>query len=251
MAVRENVAAGNTLAAGRSMTNVILIASEAPFRHFLRNGFEHHGFAVREAESATAGLRATAMAAADLIVLDVASPDMEGSEVLDRIRSWSNVPIIVLSTNNDENEIVRVLGMGADDYLVKPFGILELLARSDVALRRNLRGTNRNPVVRAGPLSVDLAARTVALNGERVQLTRNEYALLHGLAAHAGLVVTHQQLMKKIWGSRTDNVQYLRILVRKLRLKIEIDATRPLLIVNESGVGYRLDQAATRAVAAV
>ncbi len=224
------------------MTKVLVIDDEAQIRRFLRAGFELRGFTVLEAENAAAGLKAATINPVDLIILDLNLPDLEGSEVLERIRSWSNVPVIVLSIHADEQEKVRLLTLGADDYVVKPFGISELLARSDAALRRQVRSTNRDPVVRAGSLSIDLVTRAVRLDGRRVQLTRKEYALLHGLATHAGLVVTHQQLMKEIWGSHAHNIQYLRILVRKLRQKIESDATRPALIVSESGVGYRLDQ---------
>jgi two-component system KDP operon response regulator KdpE len=201
---------------------------------------------VLEADTAAAGLRTATMSNVDLVLLDLNLPDLEGSEVLERIRSWSTVPVIVLSVHTDEHEKVRLFRLGADDYVVKPFGISELLARSDAALRRQVRSTNRDPVVRAGPLSVDLVSRMVMLDGKRVQLTRKEYALLHALATHAGLVVTHQQLMKEIWGGHGTNIQYLRILVRKLRQKIEINAMRPVLIVSESGVGYRLDQGGSR-----
>src|SRR5271169_6113386 len=224
------------------MTRVLVIDDEAQIRRFLRAGFELHGFTVLEAENATAGLRAATMNALDLIILDLNLPDLEGSEVLERIRSWSNIPIIVLSIHADEPEKVRLLRLGADDYVVKPFGISELLARSDAALRRQLRSTNRDPVVKAGPLAIDLVSRVVTLDGKRVQLMRKEYALLHGLATHIGLVVTHQQLIKEIWGGHAGNIQYLRILVRKLRQKVEADPTHPLLIVSESGVGYRLDR---------
>ncbi len=224
------------------MTNVLVIDDEAPIRRFLRAGFELHGFTVLEAENAAAGLKAATFNKPDLIILDLNLPDLEGSEVLERIRSWSNVPIIVLSIQSDEQEKVRLLRLGADDYVVKPFGMSELLARGEAALRRHLRSTNRDPVVKAGPLSIDLVSRLVTLDGKRVELTRKEYALLHALATHSGLVVTHQQLIKEIWGSRAGNVQYLRILVRKLRQKVEIDATRPLLIISESGIGYRLEQ---------
>ncbi|HML08759.1 MAG TPA: response regulator [Xanthobacteraceae bacterium] len=224
------------------MTKVLIIDDEAPIRRFLRAGFELHGFTVLEAENAAVALRAATMDAPELIILDLNLPDLEGSEVLERIRSWSNVPVIVLSIHADEHEKVRLLRLGADDYVVKPFGISELLARSEAALRRHLRSTNKEPVVRAGPLSIDLVSRMVTLDGKRVQLTRKEYALLHALAAHVGLVVTHQQLIKEIWGSHAGNVQYLRILVRKLRQKVEIEPMHPQLIVSESGVGYRLDQ---------
>jgi len=230
------------------MTKVLVVAGDAQIRRFLRAGFELHGFSVLEAENAAAALRAATMTAVDLIILDLSLLDPDGSEVLERIRSWSNVPVIVLSIDADEHEKVRLFKLGADDYVVKPCGIAELLARGDAVLRRNLRGTNRDPVVRAGALSIDLTSRVVTLNGTRVPLTRKEFTLLHGLAAHVGLVVTHRQLIRKIWGDQAGNIQYLRILVRKLRQKIEIDPTRPSLIVSESGVGYRLDQAASAAV---
>ncbi|MGA2892995.1 MAG: response regulator [Xanthobacteraceae bacterium] len=223
------------------MTKVLVIDDEAQIRRFLRAGFEIHGYTVLEAENAMTGLRAATIDRPDLIILDLNLPDLDGGGVLERIRSWSNVPIIVLSIQADEQEKVRLLKLGADDYVVKPFGISELLARGEAALRRHLRSTDKDPVVRAGPLSVDLVSRVVTLDGRRVQLTRKEYTLLHTLATHAGLVVTHLQLIREIWGNRAGNIQYLRILVRKLRQKIEIDATHPLLIVSESGVGYRLD----------
>jgi two-component system KDP operon response regulator KdpE len=225
------------------MTKVLVIDDEAQIRRFLRAGFELHDYRVLEAESAAAGFRLATTEKPDIIILDLNLPDIEGSEVLERIRSWSNVPIIVLSIQADEHEKVRLLRLGADDYVVKPFGISELLARCEASMRRHLRSNDKDPVVRAGPLSIDLVSRIVSLNGKRVQLTRKEYALLYALATHAGLVMTHLQLIKEIWGSRGGNIQYLRILVRKLRQKIEVDPTRPLLIVSESGVGYRLNQA--------
>jgi len=223
------------------MTKVLVIDDETQIRRFLRAGFELHGYTVLEAENAMAGLRAATIDRPDLIILDLNLPDLDGASVLERIRSWSNLPIIVLSIEADEQEKVRLLKLGADDYVVKPFGISELLARGEAALRRQLRSADRDPVVRAGPLSVDLVSRVVTLDGNRVQLTRKEYTLLHALATHAGLVMTHQQLIREIWGGRAGNIQYLRILVRKLRQKVEIDPTRPLLILSESGVGYRLD----------
>jgi two-component system KDP operon response regulator KdpE len=224
------------------MIKVLVVAHEAQTRNLLRVHFELAGFSVVDAQDAAAGLKAAAMSQADLIILDADLTDLPGSEVLERIRSWSNVPVIVLSIHAGEHEKVRLFKLGADDYVVKPFGISELLARADAALRRYSRSTNRRPVVRAGPLSIDLMSRAVTLNGKRVQLTRKEYALLHGLAVHVGLVVTHQQLIREIWGGHTGKVQYLRILVRKLRRKVEVDAAWPVVIVSESGVGYRLDQ---------
>jgi len=225
------------------MPKVLVIDDEAQIRRFLRAGYELHDFTVLEAENAMTGLRLAMTDKPDLIILDLNLPDLEGAEALERIRSWSNVPVIVLSIQSDEHEKVRLLKLGADDYVVKPFGISELLARSEAALRRQMRSADRQPIIKAGPLSVDLVTNVVTLAGKRVQLTRKEHALLHALASHAGLVLTHQQLIKDIWGSRAGNIQYLRILVRKLRQKIEPDPTSPSLIISESGVGYRLNYA--------
>lgn len=223
-------------------TNVVLLIEDEPrIRRFLRAGFEINGFSVLEAESGAGGLKAATFSAPDLIILDLALPDLHGTEVLERLRSWSNVPVIVLSVVSSENEKVRLLQSGADDYVVKPFGMAELLARSEAALRRYFKSATENPVVIAGPLSIDLVGRTVFLNNNQIRLTRKEYRLLHILATHVGLVVTHDQLLKEIWsGNQRDNIQYLRILVRKLRQKIETDPNHPRLLVTESGVGYRL-----------
>ncbi len=221
---------------------VLLIDDEPKIRRFLRAGFELHGFSVVEAENAADGLKIATFNAPDLVILDLGLPDLHGSETLERLRSWSNVPVIVLSVESNEDEKVRLLQAGADDYVVKPFGMAELLARSDAALRRYFKSATENPVVVVGPLSVDLVSRAVSLNQARIKLTRKEYRLLHVLAIHVGLVVTHDQLLKEIWtGNQRDNIQYLRILVRKLRQKIEADPNQPRLLVTESGVGYRLE----------
>jgi len=226
----------------KPINTVLVIDDEPQIRRFLRAGFELHGFSVREAENANEGLKTATLYPPDLIILDLNLPDIEGSEVLERLRSWSNVPVIVLSVESDEEEKVRLLKLGADDYVVKPFGIAELLARGDAALRRYFKSKTEDPVVVAGPLSVDLVGRAVSVNKTRIQLTRKEYRLLHVLATHVGLVVTHQQLLKEIWGSnQMHNIQYLRILVRKLRQKIETDPNDPRILITESGVGYRLE----------
>src|SRR3979490_1276901 len=223
-------------------TNLVLLIEDEPkIRRFLRAGFEIQGFSVIEAENAADGLKAATFSAPNLVILDLALPDLHGAEVLERLRSCSNVPVIVLSVVSSENEKVRLLQAGADDYVVKPFGMAELLARSEAALRRYFKSATENPVVTAGPLSIDLVGRTVSLNKSQIRLTRKEYRLLHILATHVGLVVTHDQLLKEIWrGNPRDNIQYLRILVRKLRQKIETDPNHPRLLVTESGVGYRL-----------
>jgi two-component system, OmpR family, KDP operon response regulator KdpE len=220
---------------------VLLIDDEPKIRRFLRAGFELQGYLVIEAENGADGLKAATFNAPDLIILDLALPDLHGTEVLERLRSWSNVPVIILSVVANEDEKVRLLQAGADDYVVKPFGMAELLARAEAALRRYFKSATENPIVVAGPLSVDLVSRTVSLNKNQIRLTRKEYRLLHILATHVGLVVTHDQLLKEIWSSnQRDNIQYLRILVRKLRQKIETDPNHPHLLVTESGVGYRL-----------
>jgi two-component system, OmpR family, KDP operon response regulator KdpE len=226
----------------KSTNLVLLIDDEPKIRRFLRAGFElHGGFTVHEAESAAEGLRTATFNAPDLIILDLALPDRRGSEVLELIRSWSNVPIIVLSVESNEEEKVRLLELGADDYVVKPFGIAELIARSQAALRRYFKSASENPVVTAGPLSIDLVNRTVLLNNGHIKLTRKQYRLLHVLATHVGLVVTHDKLLEEIWSNSVrKNIQYLRILVRDLRQIIEADPDHPRLLITESGVGYRL-----------
>ena len=224
-------------------TNLVLLIDDEPkIRRFIRAGFElHGGFTVQEAEDAAKGLHAATFNAPDLIILDLALPDRRGNEVLDLIRSWSNVPIIILSVEANELEKVRLLEAGADDYVVKPFGIAELIARSRAVLRRYFKSPKESPVVVAGPLSIDLVNRTVLLNNNQIKLTRKQYRLLQVLATHLGLVVTHDQLLDDIWSdSAKKNIQYLRILVRDLRQIIEPDPNQPRLLVTESGVGYRL-----------
>src|ERR1700676_260507 len=222
--------------------NIVLLIDEEPkIRRFLRAGFELQGYTVLEAENGADGLKAATFSAPDLIILDLALPDLHGAEVLERLRSWSNVPVIILSVVASENEKIRLLQAGADDYVVKPFGMAELLARSEAALRRYFKTATENPVVTAGPLSVDLVARTVSLNSNQIRLTRKEYRLLHILATHVGLVVTHDQLLKEIWtGNQRENIQYLRIPVRKRRQKNQNHPKPPPLLVTEAGFGYRL-----------
>ncbi|MDR3467959.1 MAG: response regulator transcription factor [Xanthobacteraceae bacterium] len=225
---------------------VLIIDDEPKIRRFLRAGFELHGYAVVEATSGAEGLKAAMLSNPDIITLDLLLPDMGGSDVLERLRGWASMPVIILSAVSDEAEKVRLLKAGADDYVTKPFGIAELVARCEAALRRYFRGKTERPVVVAGPLTIDLVTRIVTVGGAEVKLTRKEYRLLQILAAHAGLVVTHDLLIRDIWGdSQGDNIQYLRILVRKLRQKIEADPNLPRLVVTESGVGYRLQSART------
>lgn len=223
---------------------VLLIDDEPKIRRFLRAGFELNGYVVLEAENAADALKMTTFSPPDIIILDLNLPDLHGMEVLERIRSWSNVPVIVLSVVAGEDEKVRLLQAGADDYVVKPFGMAELLARAHSAMRRQLRASRGEPVVKFGPLSIDFAARAVFINDQRVTLTPKEYRLLQILAQHSGNVVTHQFLLREVWGNEhLDDTHYLRIFVRKLRRKIEADPTQPNILLTELGVGYRLAMA--------
>ncbi|HEX5999609.1 MAG TPA: response regulator [Hyphomicrobiaceae bacterium] len=220
---------------------VLVIDDEVQIRRFLRAGFELESFTVRDAASAHEGIRAATLKPADLVVLDLGLPDMDGSAVVERLRSWSQVPIIVLSVRSEEEEKVRLLELGADDYVVKPFGMAELLARARAALRRPGGARIVEPVVRAGHLTIDLALRRVLVGDEPVRLSPKEYRLLQVLAQHAGNVVTHQHLLKEVWGNaHKEDAHYLRIFVRKLRSKIEREPSRPTILVTELGVGYRL-----------
>jgi two-component system, OmpR family, KDP operon response regulator KdpE len=228
----------------RKPTNTVLVIDcDLQTGRFVASGLKLYGYSVCQVENGSAGLNAVADIRPDLIVLDPALPDMRGIEVLWTIRSWSNVPLIALSIDDDEDHKVHFLRSGADDYMVKPCSIAELAARCDVALRRYHTAADKSPVLQTGPLTVDLVARAVTLDGRHITLTRKEYQLLHHLASRLGLVMTHNQLIKEIWGDPSpENVQYLRCLVRKLRQKIEFDPSHPKLLISESGVGYRLER---------
>ena len=222
---------------------VLVVDDEAQIRRFLRAGFELDGFVVHEAKDANEALRAVTLRSIDLVILDLALPDLDGGELLERLRSWSSVPVIVLSVRSSETEKVRLLELGADDYVVKPFGMAELLARARAALRRQIQGSTGESVISIGRLKIDFAARAVFLGRERLQLTPKEYRVLQMLAQHAGNVVTHQQLLSEVWGRpHVNDTHYLRIFVRKLRRKIEADPNRPRILLTELGVGYRLAQ---------
>jgi two-component system, OmpR family, KDP operon response regulator KdpE len=220
---------------------VLIIDDEPQIRRFLRAGFDLEHFTVLEEETGEAGLRTATLRQLDLIVLDLNLPDIDGASILERVRTWSAVPIIVLSVRASDDDKVRLLEAGADDYVVKPFSMAELLARARTALRRQARGAQGEPVVRLGRLTIDLSARAVRIDGARVVLSPKEYRLLQVLAQHAGNVVTHNILLKEVWGVRhMQNSHYLRILVRKLRRKIEQNPKQPRILVSELGVGYRL-----------
>ena len=219
---------------------VLVIDDEPPIRRFLRTSLSAQGYSVLEAEDGETGLTLLQRNAIDLIVLDLGLPGIGGLDVLKKLREGgSTVPVIVLSSRDDETGKVTALDIGADDYVTKPFGMDELLARIRAAVRHRLQQEGEKPLFKAGDLTVDLVRRIVTVRGKEVKLTPREYDLLRLLVTHAGKVLTHKFILREIWGSETD-VQYLRIYIRTLRQKIEANAEQPTLISTEQGVGYRL-----------
>jgi two-component system KDP operon response regulator KdpE len=219
---------------------VIVIEDEPQIRRFLRTALEAEGCTVFEAGTAERGLIEAGTRKPDLVILDLGLPDRDGVEVVRDIRSWSVVPILILSARTDEHDKVAALDAGADDYLTKPFGVAELQARVRALLRRTVRQSH-DPLVRFGEVEVDLAKRVVTRAGEEVHLTPIEYRLLTQLIANAGRVLTHRQLLREVWGpSHVEDTHYLRVYMTGLRRKLEADPTMPQHIRTESGVGYRL-----------
>lgn len=224
---------------------ILVIDDEAQIRKFLRISLNAQGYKVLEGANGREGLAQAALGKPDLVVLDLGLPDMDGQQVLRELREWSAVPVLVLSVRASEGEKVLALDGGANDYVTKPFGIQEFLARVRVLLR--LAGGAEQAVasVSSGPLTVDFAYRRVSLDGVDVSLTRKEYAVLAQLARHSGRVVTQQQLLKDIWGpTHGEDSHYLRVVVGHLRQKLGDDPTAPRFIVTEAGVGYRLRDSA-------
>lgn len=221
---------------------VLVIEDEAPMRRFLRAALTGHDYRFVEAATAKEGLAQAASRNPDVILLDLGLPDTDGLEVVRQLREWTATPIIVLSARGREQDKVQALDLGADDYLTKPFGVEELLARIRVALRHSSLppGAVPDPVFEMGELKVDLALRQVFRAGQQVHLTPTEYKLLVALVRHAGKLLTHRQLLQEVWGSNfITQTHYLRIYVMQLRQKIEPDPTRPHLLLTEPGVGYR------------
>lgn len=226
--------------AASAPARVLVIDDEPQIRKFLEISLRAQGFAVELADTAHAGLDALAMRGADLVVLDMGLPDRDGRAVLRDIREWSQVPVIVLTVRSHESEKVDALDAGASDYVTKPFGVQELMARIRVLLRRHATPDDAAPVFDDGRLHVDLARREVRLAGEPLALSRKEYALLAFLVQHAGRVVTQPQLLRELWGpTHQEDTHYLRILVGKLRQKLGDDAAAPRWIATEPGVGLR------------
>lgn len=224
-------------------SKILLVEDEAQIRKFLRISLEAHGFTVLEARLASDGLNLAADEKPDLVILDLGLPDMDGKDFITRLREWSVMPTIVLSVRSDEAEKVEALDAGANDYVTKPFGISELMARIRAMLRMRSEEIKAedSSVFESGELRVDLATRTVTMDGKLVQLSRKEYDLLKLLVNHAGQVLTHQQIMRMIWGpSREEETHHLRVLIGHLRQKLGDQPTRPRYILTEQGVGYRL-----------
>jgi len=222
---------------------VLLIEDESQIRRFLRTALASHGYRLLEADTGRGGLVEAASRIPEVVILDLGLPDMDGIEVIRRLREWTALPIIVLSARGQERDKVAALDAGADDYVSKPFGIGELLARMRVALRHAARKHNESdePVFSLGDLRVDLGQRKVTVGGKPVHLTPIEYRLLATLIHHAGKLLTHRQLLTEVWGpNQTEQAHYLRVYTAQLRRKLEADPARPRYILTEPGVGYRL-----------
>lgn len=220
---------------------ILVVDDERHIRRFLRVSLTAQGYDLIEAETGQMGLVMTGAERPDLVILDLGLPDIDGMDVLRQIREWSKVPIIILSVRGRETDKVAALDAGADDYLTKPFGVAELIARIRAAMRHRLQAVSPEPVFESGGLKVDLARRLVSVAGREIKLTPTEYDLLRVLVTHAGRVVTHHFLLHEVWGpASVDQTHYVRIYIGQLRQKLEADSTRPQFIVTEPGVGYRL-----------
>jgi two-component system KDP operon response regulator KdpE len=220
---------------------ILVVEDDAQLRRFLRTSLDAHGYEAVEAEN---GRRAVALMTTerlDAVLLDLGLPDLDGVEVVRQVRQWSQIPIIVVSSRTGEDDKIAALDQGADDYVTKPFSMAELLARIRAAIRHGLKREGVEPIWRSGPLEVDLARRVVKLGDAPVRLSRKEYELLRYFVVHADKLVTHEPVLKEIWGpAQAHETQYLRVFVGRLRQKIEPDPAQPTLLVTEPGVGYRL-----------
>ena len=219
---------------------ILVIDDERPIRRLLKTALTAHGYVISESSNGQEGLAAIAEDHPDLVILDLGLPDIDGVEVTGRVREWTNVPIIILSVRENETDKIKALDMGADDYLTKPFGIGELVARIRVCLRRSIQ-PNTEPIFLLGPIKVDFVRRQVTLNNAEILLTPTEYELFRILVQNAGRVITHRQLLKQVWGAGYEaETHILRVNISNLRRKIEPDPAQPRYILTEPGVGYRL-----------
>ena len=219
--------------------NILIVDDEPAIRRFLRASLGAHGYSITEAASGEDALRTVATSHQDIVILDLGLPDVDGVEVTRRLREWTSIPIIILSVREHENDKIAALDAGADDYLTKPFGIGELMARMRVTLRRTAQDTTE-PVFESEGLMMDFVHREVKINDQSVTLTPTEYDLLRTLVKHAGKVITHHQLLRMVWGNAYESETHiLQVNISNLRHKIEPDPFRPVYIVTEPGVGYR------------
>lgn len=219
---------------------ILVVDDEQEVRKLLNIVLKAHGYHVQEVEDGQNAIVQTAIFHPDLLILDLGLPDMDGIDVIKRIREWSKVPILILSARGQEETKIAALDAGADDYITKPFGMGELLARIRVALRRTANSED-DPVITVGDLVIDLSKHMVTLRGNELKLTPTEYEILKLLASHAGKVMTHKQLLRTVWGPEYENeTHYLRVYIGQLRRKIGDDPIRPKYIITEPGIGYRL-----------
>ena len=219
---------------------VLVVEDEPQLRRFLRAALGSHGYRLVEAGGVREAEQLATSHNPDVLLLDLGLPDGDGIDLTRRLREWTRAPIVVLSARGREEDKVAALDAGADDYLTKPFGVNELLARLRVALRHAQAVPGTEPVLEAGPLRIDLARREVTVGGREVRLTPTEFRLVALLARHAGKVLTHRQILKEVWGPNATEAHWVRVHMAELRKKIEADAARPRLLVTEPGVGYRL-----------
>ena len=220
---------------------ILLVEDELPIRRFLRTSLAGEGYRISEANTAERAIRLATQQPPDLVILDLGLPDLDGEEVLKKLREWLSVPIIILSARDQEHQKITALDSGADDYLTKPFSTGELLARIRVALRHATRVEGDSSAFCCGDLKADLAARRVSVKEAEIHLTPLEYKLLCTLIQHAGKVLTHRFLLKEVWGpDHTEETPYLRVFMASLRRKIEADPAQPKYLLTEPGVGYRL-----------
>lgn len=219
---------------------VLVIDDESQIRKLLKVSLTAHGYCLEEASTGREGINRAAAFKPDLMIVDLGLPDMDGKTVIREIREWSQAPIIILTARDQEQEKIEALDAGADDYMTKPFGIGELMARMRVCMRRTAT-VDSDPLLTCGGLTVDLVQRRVTLNGKEIKLTPTEYEIIKFMAQHAGRVLTHKQLLKTVWGnSYNEDTHYVRVYIGQLRRKIEEDPAQPRYIITESGVGYRL-----------
>ena len=219
---------------------VLVIDDEPQIRKLLRVSLGAHGYDVHESMSGMDSVVQAADIKPDHVILDLGLPDIDGKEVVRRLREWSDVPILILTARDQEKEKIDALDAGADDYITKPFSMGELLARMRVSVRRSAHA-GEDPVIQCGDLSIDLAQRRVTVDAQEIKLTPTEYDIIKILAQNAGKVLTHRQLLKAVWGDTySDDTHYIRVYIGQLRRKIEPNPTQPRYIITESGVGYRL-----------